>query len=40
MASTLRELELAEQEVFAGGIAPDRMPSDPWPHAEGIWPPP
>ena len=26
MARTLRELELAEQEVFAGGIAPDRMP--------------
>jgi hypothetical protein len=28
MARTLRELELAEQEVFAGGIAPDRMPSN------------
>jgi uncharacterized membrane protein YagU involved in acid resistance len=29
MARTLRELELAAQEVFAGGIAPDRMPSNP-----------
>ena len=29
MVSTLRELELAEQEVFAGGIAPDRIPPNP-----------
>jgi hypothetical protein len=29
MARTLRELELAEQEVFATGFAPDRMPSNP-----------
>jgi uncharacterized membrane protein YagU involved in acid resistance len=27
MASTLRELELAEQEIFASDIAPDRIPS-------------
>jgi uncharacterized membrane protein YagU involved in acid resistance len=27
MARTLRELELAEQEVFASDIAPDRIPS-------------
>lgn len=27
MALTLRELELAGQEVFAGDIAPDRIPS-------------
>jgi hypothetical protein len=26
MAGTLRELELAEREVFAGEIAPDRHP--------------
>ena len=29
MATTLRELELAEQEVFAGDIAPDRNPPSP-----------
>ena len=29
MATTLRELELAEQEVFAGDIAPDRIPPSP-----------
>jgi hypothetical protein len=29
MALTLRELELAEREVFAGDIAPDRLPSNP-----------
>jgi uncharacterized membrane protein YagU involved in acid resistance len=29
MALTLRELELAEREVFAGDIAPDRLPSSP-----------
>jgi uncharacterized membrane protein YagU involved in acid resistance len=29
MARTLRELELAEQEVFATGIAPDRLPANP-----------
>jgi hypothetical protein len=29
MARTLRELEVAEQEVLAGGISPDRMPSNP-----------
>jgi uncharacterized membrane protein YagU involved in acid resistance len=27
MASTLRELKLAEQEVFASDMAPDRIPS-------------
>jgi hypothetical protein len=29
LATTLRDLELAEQEVFAGDIAPDRLPSAP-----------
>jgi uncharacterized membrane protein YagU involved in acid resistance len=27
MAAALRELQLAEQEIFAGAIAPDRVPS-------------
>jgi hypothetical protein len=29
MAGTLRELKLAEQEVFASEIAPDRVPAEP-----------
>lgn len=32
MAGTLRELELAEEEVFAGDIAPDRIPAGPKEH--------
>jgi hypothetical protein len=28
LATTLRDLELAEREVFAGAIAPDRVPSN------------
>jgi uncharacterized membrane protein YagU involved in acid resistance len=31
MATTLRELKLAQREVFASGIAPDRIPPDPLP---------
>jgi uncharacterized membrane protein YagU involved in acid resistance len=29
MAATLRELQLAEQEIFAPAVAPDRAPSSP-----------
>ena len=29
MALTLQELEIAEREVFAGEVAPDRIPSSP-----------
>jgi uncharacterized membrane protein YagU involved in acid resistance len=37
LATTLRDLELAEQELFAGDIAPDSLPSRPVDQMQAIF---